>query len=176
MIGAHACHDVGADLPYRGVVVAEKPRLHFFLPGRAVLGRGPHQSHVAADVLAQQLLGLEQIVLIVLFEHGDARRLGDRPEVDGRRVHRRRDIHEAEVEAAAGELHVAHIAHESDVGVVDRHREIDLVVERGRVLRFRSGRGDRRSGIARETAPAVRMAAANHSEARMKWLLSSQRT
>ena len=68
---------------------------------RAVLGARPHQRDVAADVFLQQLVGIEQVVLVVLLEDVDARRLGQRAEVDRRGVHRRGDVHEPQIEAAA---------------------------------------------------------------------------
>ena len=95
-----AGHDLVADLPDRAVVVAEKTRLHFFLARRAALLHAAHQRDLAADVLAQQLVGLEQVVLVVLLEDADARRLAHRSEVHRGWIDRRGDIHEAQVEAA----------------------------------------------------------------------------
>ena len=59
-----------------------------------------HERDVAADILAQQLVGLEQVVLVVLLEHADARRLGQRSEVHRRRIDGRGNVHELEVEVA----------------------------------------------------------------------------
>ena len=78
-----------------------------------------HERDVAADVLAQQLVGLEQVVFVVLLEHADPPRLGERSEVHGRRIHRRRDVHEAQVEGAARNLDRAHVANEREIRVVD---------------------------------------------------------
>ena len=97
VIGVHAGDDLAADLPDRRVVVAEQPRLHFFLARRSALLPRAHERDVAADVLAQQLVGLEQVVLVVLLEDADARRLGERAEVHGRRIHRRGDVHEVQI-------------------------------------------------------------------------------
>ena len=113
------------------VVVAEEQRLHFFLPRRAVLRAVAHQRHLAADVLAQQLVGLEQVVFVVLLEHADLRRLGERSEVHRRRIDRGGDVHEAQVAGAARQLQVADVAHQRDVGVVDGERQLGLIVERG---------------------------------------------
>ena len=49
------------------------------------------------DVLAQQLVGLEQVVLVVLLEHAQARRIGQRAEVHGGRVHGRGDVDKLQV-------------------------------------------------------------------------------
>ena len=68
VIGLHAGHDFAADLPDGRVVVAEQTRLHFFFPRRAVVPPGPDERDLAADVLPQELLGLEQVVLVVLLE------------------------------------------------------------------------------------------------------------
>ena len=129
VIGVHAGDDLVADLPDRRVVVAEEPRRHFLGTCRAVLLLHAHQRHVAADVLAQQLVGLEQVVLVVLLEHARARRLGERSEMNGRRIHGRRDVHEAQVADAARKLQFADVAHERDVGVVDGDGQLDLIVE-----------------------------------------------
>ena len=91
-----------------------------------------HQRHFAADVLAQQLVGIEQVVLVVLLEHADRRRLGQRSEMHRRRIDGGRDVHEAQVAGAARELQVAHVTHQRDVGVVDRERQLRLIVERRR--------------------------------------------
>ena len=101
---------------------------------RAAVLDEPHERDVAADVLAQQLVGLEQVVLVVLLEHVETRRLGQRSEVHRRRVDRGRDVHEPQVERAARQLDVADVAHEREVRVVDGECELGLVVERGRIL------------------------------------------
>ena len=61
-----------------------------------------------------------------------------------------------------GELQVADVAHERDVGVVDRDRQLRLIVERrGEVLhRFRSTPAPRRSPLRRPTSLAGPRAAA----------------
>ena len=132
VIGLHARDDLAADLPDGRVVVAEQARGHVLLARRVVGPPRAHQRDVAADVLAQQLVGLEQVVLVVLFEHAHARRLAERPEVHRRRIDGRGDVHEVQIGGAAGNLQVADVAHERDVGVVDGDGEFRLVVERGR--------------------------------------------
>jgi hypothetical protein len=144
VIGVEPRHDLAADAPHRAVVVAEKVRLHLLLSRGPVLGPRPHQRDVAADVLAQQLLRLEQVVFVVLLRHGEPRRLGQRAEVDRRRVHGRGNVPELEIEPAGRELDVPDVAHEGDARVVHRHPELDLIVQRRRTLAERGG--GRRTG------------------------------
>ena len=90
----------------------------------------PDQRDVAADVLPQQLVRLQQVVLVVLLEHADSVRFGERPEMHGGGIDRGRDVHELQVEGASWQLQRPDIAHESDVRVVDGEGELGLVVER----------------------------------------------
>ena len=55
----------------------------------------------------------------------------------------RRDIHEPQIAGAGGELEIPHIADERDIGVVNRDRQLRLIVERRRrvLLRRRLGAG-----------------------------------
>ena len=138
VIGVQAGHDLAVDSPDGLIVVAQQARGDLFFLGRAVHLARAHERHVAADVLAQQLFGLQQIVFVVLLEHAHARRLAERAKMDGRRIHGRGDVHEAQVERASRELEIAHVADERDVGVVDGDVEIDLIVEGRRAL---GGRG-----------------------------------
>jgi hypothetical protein len=146
VVRVHAGDDLIADLPDRRVVVAEKPRFHFLLPRAAAVLHQAHERDVAADILPQQLVRLEQVVLVVLLEDVQARRFGQRSEVHGRRIHRGGDVHESQVEGAARQLQVANVAHEREVRVVDRECQLGLVVQRRRVLTLnlrlgRTGRG-----------------------------------
>ena len=134
VIGVQAGDDFLADSPDRRVVVAEELGLHLFLTRRAVLLHRAHEGHFAADVLSEQLVGLEKIVLVVLLQHADAGRLGERSEVHGRRVHRRRDVHELQIEVAGRQHEPPDVAHERDVRVVDGQRQLHLIVERSHVL------------------------------------------
>ncbi len=141
VVGADAGDDLVADLPHRGGVVAEQARRHFLLLRGAAFRPAPHQRDVAADVLAQQLVRLQQVVLVVLLQHAHARRLGERSEVHRRRVHRRRDVHEAQAGGAARQLDLPHVAHQRDVGVVDGDRQLGLVVQRGGLILDLRGQG-----------------------------------
>jgi hypothetical protein len=76
VIGVQAGDDLAVDLPHRRVVVAEQTRRHFFLARRSTDGARSHQRDVLADVLLQQLLGFEQVVLVVLLDDGLTRLLG----------------------------------------------------------------------------------------------------
>ena len=146
VIGVKARDDLAVDSPDRLVVVAQQVRCDLFLGRGAPCLAHAHERHVAADVLAQQLFGLQEIVFVVLFQHAHARRLGERAEMHGRRVDGRSDVHEAQVERALRHVERAHIADQRDIRVVHGHVEIDLIVERGRAL----GR------VARLNQPAAR--------------------
>ena len=51
------------------------------------------------------------------------------------------DVHEFEAERAAGKREIADVAHESDVGIVDRDVEIGLIVEAGGLVGAGGARG-----------------------------------
>jgi len=138
VIGVQTRDDLVANLPHRPAVVAEQTGLHFLLLCRPVLLYAADERHLAADVLPKQLVWLEQVVLVVLLEHGDARWIAQRSEMHRRGVDRRRDVHEPQVEAACGQSKIAHVADERDVRVVHRDGQIHLIVEARRVL---SGHG-----------------------------------
>ncbi len=147
VIGAHAGDDLAADLPDGRVVVAQQPRGDVLLARLVVGPPRAHERDIAADVLAQQLVRLEQVVLVVLLEHAHARRLGQRAEMHGRRIDRRGDVHEVQVGRPAPDLQIADVANERDVGVVDGDGQFDLIVERrggGGILCLRGG--PRRAG------------------------------
>ncbi len=134
VIGVHAGDDFLADTPHRRVVVAEELRFDFFLMCGAVLLHGADERDLTTDVLAQQLVGLEQVVLVVLLQHVDARGLGQRSEMHGRRIDGRGNVHELEVEISGRQRQTPHITDERDVGVIDGERQLDLIVECGHVL------------------------------------------
>ena len=142
VVGVQAGDDFLADLPDRTVVVAEKERADLLLAGRPSLLTRPHERDLAADVLPEQLLGLEQIVFVVLFDDAERGRLGERAEVHGGGIDRGRDVHELQVELARGNFEVAHVAHERDIRVVDGQRQLRLIVERRLLLAGRRS-GDR---------------------------------
>ena len=73
--------------------------------------------------------------------------------MDRGRIDRRGNVHESQIEAAARKLDVADVAHEGNVGIVDGHAEIDLVVERRRVL---AGDGGGFSGFGRGMTSGAR--------------------
>ena len=135
--------NLAVNLPHRRVVVAEQPRPHFFFLRHPVVLPPAHQRDVTADILAQQLLGFEQVVLVVLLEDPDPSGLRERPEMHGRGIHRGRDVLELEIGHAFGQLNRADVAHEREIRVIDRDGELDLVVERRQVL----AGGGRRRGV-----------------------------
>src|SRR5713226_9693150 len=52
----------------------------------------------------------------------------------GRGVHRRGNVHEFQPERAAGQHELANVAHQRDIGVVDRDSKIGLVIQAGRLI------------------------------------------
>ena len=132
-----------ADLPDRAVVVADEPGFHLFLLRRAVLGAQPDEHHLAADVLAEELLRLEQVVLVVLLEDAHARGVRERAEMHRGRIHGGRDVDEVQVGLARRERELADVANEGETRVVDRDRQVRLVVTDDRLLGAASrGGGD----------------------------------
>ena len=129
LVGVHAGDDLVADLPHRRVVEGQQPRADFFLAAGAVVHARADERDVAADVFLQQPLRVEQVELIVLFEDAEAGWLAERAEVDGRRVHRRRDVEKAQIEDTVRQRHLPHVAHQRDVGVVDGNRQFSLVLD-----------------------------------------------
>ena len=107
----------------------------------AFLGAGPQQRHFASHVFCQQLRGFQQIVLVVLFEHREQRGIVQRTNVHGRGIHRGGDVHEFELEGAAGQRQIADVAHQRQVGVVNRDAQVGLIALRAARLR-RGGRFD----------------------------------
>ena len=147
VVGVHAGDDLVPDLPHRRGVIAQKTRGHFFLARRATFLSHAHKRHVAANVLAQQLVGFEQIVFVVLLEHAHTRRLGERTKMHRGRIDRRGNVHEAQRAGSPRELQVANIADQGDIRVVDRHRELRLIIQRRRQVLRDGGCGrDQRTG------------------------------
>ncbi len=142
VIRAYAGDDIAADPPDRPVVVAEKPRRDRCFTRRTVLGPRANQRDIPADILFQELVGVEQVVFVVLFEHREAQRFRERANVNCRRVHRGGDVHEAEIDGSARQIDLPDVAHQGDIGVVDGDGQIDLVVQRG----LPPSRGFNRSG------------------------------
>ena len=130
VVGAHAGDDLAADLPDRRVVVAQQPRRDVLFARFVVGAARPHQRDITADVLAQQLVRLEQVVLVVLLEHVHARRLAQRAEVHGCWIDGRGNVHEMQVGGSPSDLQIADVTNERDVGVVDGDGQFDLIVER----------------------------------------------
>ena len=132
LLGVHAGDDLVADLPHRRVVEGQQSPGDFLLTAGAVVHARADQRDVAADVLLQQALRVEQIELVVLLEDAEPRGLAQRAEVHRRRVHRRRDVEKPQVQDAIRQRDLAHVAHERDVRVVDRHRQLGLILDRRR--------------------------------------------
>src|SRR5439155_7637337 len=149
VVGLHAGHDFATDLPDRRVVVTEQVRSHFFFPRRALIPPCPHEGDVPTDILPQELLGLEQVVLVVLLEDPHARRRTQRPEMDGRWIHRGGDVHVMQVGYSTSELEVANVPNERDVRVVNGEGQLYLicVCRRVEILRLRGSSGRRQRSV-----------------------------
>jgi len=104
------------------------------------------ETDLLADVLVHELLAGEQVVLVVLLEDPDGRRVGQRLEVDGGRVDSGGDLHELHLRRPRGEARLAHVLHEAEVAVVDRHHHVALVLARDGPRRDREG-GRRPKGL-----------------------------
>jgi hypothetical protein len=130
VIGLKTGDDLLADSPDRRSVVTHQMRGHFLFPRGAGVLHLTHQRHVPPDVLAQQLVRLQEVVLVVLFDDVQALRLAEGSKVHRRRVDGGGDVHEAKVRGACRELHASHVANERKVRIVDRQRKVDLIVER----------------------------------------------
>ena len=74
------------DFPYRPIVVRKQQRFRFRPFRRAGIFFRAHQSHFLAHIFLQQLLRIEQIVFVVLLDHAQLRRLGQRPEMHRRGI------------------------------------------------------------------------------------------
>ncbi|PYV22216.1 MAG: hypothetical protein DMG24_17320, partial [Acidobacteria bacterium] len=73
-VRAHAGDDLVRHLPHRTFVVREQRGLHVFFLRRVVLGAQAYQHHFLAHILVEQLLRVQQVVLVVLLENGQALR------------------------------------------------------------------------------------------------------
>jgi len=104
------------------------------------------EPHLAADVLLHELLARQEIVLVVLLEDLEPGRVGDRLEMDGRRVDQCGDVHELHLRLPRREPHFAEVLHEAEVAVVDGHHDVALLVARHADRR----RGGRLSGGKRD--------------------------
>ena len=113
---------------------------------RAVEGLGRLAAHLfdrdrAVDVLLQQLLGADQVELVVLLEHGGALAVGQRLEHHGGRIDQRGDVGEAHRVASLVEVEVAFLAHDRVAG----HGARGPVVGTAPATRRRARRGCRSS-------------------------------
>ncbi len=141
-------HDPVADPVDRGAVDGEQRRGNG--ARRQVLGLFDDLDRLA-DELLQQLLGRDQVVLVVLLEHRERAGGGEGLQVHRARVDRRGHVHEAQDRRpGAPGVELPGLADEREIDVVDRHRDAGTIgggaVGEGRGL----GRGRERSGEQRE--------------------------
>jgi len=86
------------------------------------------EAHRLADVLLHELRARQEVVLVVLLEDPQPRRLGERLQVHGGRVDLRRDLHELDLGRPRGNADFADVLHEAEVAVVDRHHHVALIL------------------------------------------------
>ena len=131
-LGVEAGHNVVADFPHGTVVVGQQRGLDLFPLRRAVLLIRADKRDFAPHVLVQELRRFKQVVFVVLLDNADLVGLVQRAEMDGCGIHGRSNVHELQAQRSGGQRELAHIAHQRDIRVIDRHRQIGLIVQRGR--------------------------------------------
>ncbi len=89
----------------------------------------------------EELGGFEEIVFVILFDDTELIGFGERAEMDRCRIYRGGNIHKLKAECAAGQREIAHVADESDVGIVDGDVEIGLIAEARGLIGGRGVRG-----------------------------------
>ena len=80
----------------------------------------------------QKLRRFEQVVFVVLLDNADLVGLVQRAKMDGCGIHGRSNVHELQAQRPGGQRELAHIAHQRDIRVIDRHRQIGLIVQGSR--------------------------------------------
>src|SRR5262249_52000492 len=126
-IGGHAGNDFISDFPDGPVVVRKQQRFRFGPARGARVPFGAHEGDFLADVFLKELLRVEQIVFVVLFDDADFGGIDERTEVHGGRIDGRGDVFKVERKCAGRQAELAHIADEGNVGVVNGDSQIDLV-------------------------------------------------
>ena len=111
-------------------------------------------------------MGIEEIEFVVLLDDVELRGIDKRTEMNRGGIDRGGDVFEMKREQAGGEVDLADVANEGDIGVVDGDGEIDLIFFRGdggllargvfflRLRDLRLARDFRRAAERRETATA----------------------
>jgi hypothetical protein len=143
--------DLVADPQDRASVHREHLGLNRLVDAR--LRVGAVHAHGSAHVLLEELLRAQQIELVILLEHLEALPT-ERTDVHRLRLDARGDVPVLERDAPAPQVERPHLAHETEVLVVDRHRDrVPLLgggAQRRAVLLERlGGRGRRRSRAGR---------------------------
>ena len=96
--------------------------------GLQIRAVGVVEPHHAADVLLHELAAREQVELVVLLEDAQARGIGQRLEMHGGRIDLRRHVRELGLVPSRRQPRLAHVLHEPEVAVVDRHHHVRLHV------------------------------------------------
>src|SRR5260370_39658275 len=89
----------------------------------------------------EELRGLKEVVFVVLFDDAELFGVVQRSEMDSGGIDGCGDIHEFESEGACGKREIADITNESNIGVVDGHVQISLIVEAGGLVAGGGTRG-----------------------------------
>src|SRR5260370_22818221 len=89
----------------------------------------------------EELRGLKEVVFVVLFDDAELFGVVPRSEMDSGGIDGCGDIHEFESEGACGKREIADITNESNIGVVDGHVQISLIVEAGGLVAGGGTRG-----------------------------------
>ncbi len=89
----------------------------------------------------EELGRLKKVVFVILFDDAELFGIVQGAKMDSGGVDGRGDIHEFESEGACGKREIADITNESNIGVVDGHVQIGLIVKAGGLV---PGRGTRR--------------------------------
>ncbi|MNT53141.1 hypothetical protein D3C72_1902160 [compost metagenome] len=87
--------------------------------------------HHLTDVLVEQLMRGQEVVLVVLFQHRELARRGERSQAHRGRVDARRHVREAQLPGAILQLDGAHLANQAEVLVVDGDGDLTLVGQGG---------------------------------------------
>ena len=118
-VDRHAGDDFVADFPDWAVVIGEKHGFCFDPSRRAAVFFRAYERDFLADIFLEELLGIEEIEFVVLFDDIELRGIDERAEMNCGRIDGSGDVFEMKWEQAGGEVDLADVANESDIGVVD---------------------------------------------------------
>jgi hypothetical protein len=88
------------------------------------------EANALAHVLFQELGARDEVVLVVLLEDAQPGGIRERLQAHGGGVDLRRHVLPLHVAEAGGQPDLAHVLHEAEVAVVDRHHHVFLAIPR----------------------------------------------